>query len=272
MWMTSNLAFSRFSIPEGWSGLVVVPGHSADSLSSCIRKLSSANRRHVELVFSDMSLMKIRNSSGPRTLTCGTPEVTGADVEYCWPSIRTCWLLLLGKLDIHCRTFPLMPLYCSLWASSLCETLSKCDRVGLRWKVVGDMTGWLGSSVVECSLQMAPNIKKNTVERPWVWARSSHNFSPVTEGLAEVQQNGVYLPRSSRLAFLEDWCNSRSKKTLVIWAIFLLGLHLTHQTLSQMHGFQWRTRCLDVKRRGGSVSRPDWCLWHTIDTFWGWCW
>ena len=49
--------------------------------------------------------------------------------------------------------------------------------VGLRWKVVGDMTGWFGSSVVVCSrnqrktlglspgqatffhlLQMAPNI------------------------------------------------------------------------------------------------------------------
>ena len=26
-----------------------------------------------------------------------------------------------------------------------------CNRVGFRWKVVGDMTGWLGSSVVECS-------------------------------------------------------------------------------------------------------------------------
>ena len=37
--------------------------------------------------------------------------------------------------------------------------------VGFRWRIVGDMTGWLGSSVVECS-------------QP----RSSHNFSPVTNG------------------------------------------------------------------------------------------
>mgnify|MGYP000707680772 CR=1 FL=1 len=27
-----------------------------------------------------------------------------------------------------------------------------CNRVGLRCKVVGDMTGWLCSSVVECSI------------------------------------------------------------------------------------------------------------------------
>ena len=26
-----------------------------------------------------------------------------------------------------------------------------CNRVGLRSKVVGDMTGWLGGSVLECS-------------------------------------------------------------------------------------------------------------------------
>ena len=56
--------------------------------------------------------------------------------------------------------------------------LKLCNRVGLRWRIVGDMTGWLGSSVVECLhgqrkalgsspglttifhlLQMAPNIK-----------------------------------------------------------------------------------------------------------------
>ena len=31
------------------------------------------------------------------------------------------------------------------------NTTYSCNRVGLRWKVVGEMTGWLGSSVVECS-------------------------------------------------------------------------------------------------------------------------
>ena len=43
------------------------------------RKLSSANRRHVALVFSGMSLMKIRIRW--KTLPCGTPELTGTDVE-----------------------------------------------------------------------------------------------------------------------------------------------------------------------------------------------
>ena len=29
--------------------------------------------------------------------------------------------------------------------------MSMCNRVGFRWKVVGEMSGWLCSSVVECS-------------------------------------------------------------------------------------------------------------------------
>ena len=36
-------------------------------------------------------------------------------------------------------------------AELVLKALLVCNRVGLRWKVVGDMTGWLGSSVVECS-------------------------------------------------------------------------------------------------------------------------
>ena len=50
---------------------------------------------------------------------------------------------------------------------------TKCNRVGFRWRIVGDTTGWLGSSVVECSHGQRK-------------ARgSSHNFSPVitTRGL-----------------------------------------------------------------------------------------
>ena len=29
--------------------------------------------------------------------------------------------------------------------------MSMCNRVGFMWKVVGEMSGWLCSSVVECS-------------------------------------------------------------------------------------------------------------------------
>ena len=43
--------------------------------------------------------------------------------------------------------------------------------VAVRWRIVGDMTGWLGSSVVV----FAPSAKGPGFE-PW----SSHNFSPVT--------------------------------------------------------------------------------------------
>ena len=42
-----------------------------------------------------------------------------------------------------------------------------CNRVGLRGKGVGDMTGWLCSSVVECS-----HGQRKTLS-------SSHNCSPV---------------------------------------------------------------------------------------------
>ena len=41
-------------------------------------------------------------------------------------------------------------------------------EVGFRWRIVGDMTGWLGSSVVECSHGQRKALG------------SSHNFSPVT--------------------------------------------------------------------------------------------
>ena len=53
-----------------------MPGHPAGSLSSCIESC----HQQTELVFSGMSLMKVRNSRGPRTLPCGKPEVTGRGV------------------------------------------------------------------------------------------------------------------------------------------------------------------------------------------------
>jgi hypothetical protein len=50
---------------------------------------ASAKRRASELVTSGRSLMKVRKSSGPRTVPCGTPDNTSA-VDEVWPSRRTC--------------------------------------------------------------------------------------------------------------------------------------------------------------------------------------
>ena len=66
---------------------------------------SSAKRRAFELVTSGRSLMKVKESSGPRTVSCGTPDNTSA-VDEVWPSRRTCCSLLLRKSLVHCRVRP----------------------------------------------------------------------------------------------------------------------------------------------------------------------
>ena len=39
--------------------------------------------------------------------------------------------------------------FCGMFLLESSDTL--VTGVGFRWRIVGDMTGWLGSSVVECS-------------------------------------------------------------------------------------------------------------------------
>lgn len=53
------------------------------------RRHSSVKRRASDSVLSGRSLMKRRNSKGPKTVPCGTPNTTGAVVGI-WPSRSTC--------------------------------------------------------------------------------------------------------------------------------------------------------------------------------------
>ena len=62
---------------------------------------SSANSQTVELeIHSGRSFMYTRNRMGPSTVPCGTPEVTGTDVEVS-PSSTTAWVLFLRKSAIQ---------------------------------------------------------------------------------------------------------------------------------------------------------------------------
>lgn len=64
---------------------------------------------------------------GPRTVSCGTLDVTSHGVEY--PSITTRCNRLDKKDFIHCNGFPLIPYYSNFCASLVCGTLSKAfDR------------------------------------------------------------------------------------------------------------------------------------------------
>ena len=68
--------------------------------------------------------MYIRNSIGPRTVPCGTPERTGWG-EDCDPSETTLCDLPCRKLWIQVCVDPLMPYQLSLYCRRLRETLSK---------------------------------------------------------------------------------------------------------------------------------------------------
>ena len=89
-------------------------------------------------------------------------------------SVTVCTMMLYGQISVTVCT---MVLYGQI-SVTVCVT-----GVGFRWRIVGDMTGWLDSSVVECLhgqrkalgsspgratifhlLQMAPNIKNHCGE------------------------------------------------------------------------------------------------------------
>ncbi|KAH3739393.1 hypothetical protein DPMN_046045 [Dreissena polymorpha] len=62
----------------------------------------------VEEMLSEMLLMYRRNRQGPRTVPCGTPEVTGEDSdEGSWTT--TFWLRPNRKQSIHQRVLLEMP-------------------------------------------------------------------------------------------------------------------------------------------------------------------
>ena len=71
---------------------------------SLYTRQSSANSQMAELTFAAISLMKINNSKGPRTVPCGTPDRTGAGALVC-PSMTTLCVLLERNDLIQPTTF-----------------------------------------------------------------------------------------------------------------------------------------------------------------------
>ena len=58
--------------------------------------------------------------------------------------------------------------------------------VGFRWRIVGDMTRWLGGSVV---------VFTRSAKGPGFEPRSSHNFSPVTFSIKIFRIANKILPK-----------------------------------------------------------------------------
>ena len=86
--------------------------------------VSSAKRCMSEVMLVLMSFIYMRNSSGPRTDRCRTPEVTGIALDVL-PSSTTCCALPVRKPLIQARASPWIPYLSSLYRSLLCATLSK---------------------------------------------------------------------------------------------------------------------------------------------------
>ena len=69
---------------------------------------SLAKRRIDEEMESDISFMKVRNSKGPSTVPCGTPDKT-SDQSEASPSTTTRWDLLVRKFSNHFKREPRIP-------------------------------------------------------------------------------------------------------------------------------------------------------------------
>ena len=121
---------------EVLKGIIHLSDHSANlfiSSWSCSRSsglsirlqslVSSANLEMRLVIPVSMSLMKIRNSTSPSTLSCGTPEVTGTHSEHAWPMHTRC-LRPESQERIQCWRLPLIPSDATLSMSRSCGTLS----------------------------------------------------------------------------------------------------------------------------------------------------
>ena len=117
---------------------------------------SSAKRRASELVTSGRSLMKVKKSSGPRTVPCGTPDNTSA-VDEAWPSRRTCCSLFLRKYYsivgfVHALRSTVVCIEAS--GELQCQTLLDPHRLGYVrccqwWLITGSHRNvWIWSRVV----------------------------------------------------------------------------------------------------------------------------
>ena len=115
------------------------------------------------------------NSSGPNTVPCGTPEVTGEYSDFT-PSHTTSWRRLVRKDSIQRRTLPWIPYRRSLLRWSLWSTVSKALL-----KLSIPMSTWRYAS--RC-LSSSCEVRRSCVSQEW---------SLQTPWLA-----GVNIPLSSR--------------------------------------------------------------------------
>jgi hypothetical protein len=69
---------------------------------------SSANNRMFDVILFVMSLIYMRNRTGPSTLLCGTPDATSTLSDMVFSSATACVLLLRNDL-IQFVLFPWIP-------------------------------------------------------------------------------------------------------------------------------------------------------------------
>ena len=104
-WNAIPIIFPRKRVYLGLAGAEV--GHYL-FLFVCIRCSHPHRVLILELRSSGRSFIKIENSTGPNTDTCGTPLTTGTFSDDC-PSTSTCSVLELRKDEIHWWVVLLIP-------------------------------------------------------------------------------------------------------------------------------------------------------------------
>jgi hypothetical protein len=105
----------------GWNSICHVSSHCCSDVRSLCKaaasssfriclynRQSSAKSRTSGVVCSGKSFMKVKNSNGPFTVPCGTPDITSAQ-EDVTPSNTTFCVLLLKKSCTYFQVFPLTP-------------------------------------------------------------------------------------------------------------------------------------------------------------------
>ena len=126
VWHFAILKFICQSLAHSESSLMSFCKMSSSSgLVICLyNRESSAKRRSFELIFLCKSLIYTRKNNGPRTVPCGTPDVTAASLDW-HPSTTTLCVRWVSQLLIHNSRDLFIPLCFNLKMSLVNETLSK---------------------------------------------------------------------------------------------------------------------------------------------------
>ena len=100
-----------------WSSMLLMTLYTKASSAKSLMEVT-------ESTTDGMSFIYRRNGSGPNTVPCGTPEVTGEYSDFT-PSHTTSWRRFTGKDSIQRRTLPWIPYRRSLFRRRLWGTVSK---------------------------------------------------------------------------------------------------------------------------------------------------